>query len=139
MIRTMTEADKAFVLDAWLRSSAELPWLDKVEDDGHLEGFGQVVCALSKRDQVLVACDDEDHDVLHGFVAFDPCSDTSEGCVDYVYVKRGMRRLGVCRDLLEAASAGWRTKRASLLPRGGRLPRGWSFDPWSAVRRAFKP
>jgi hypothetical protein len=94
--RPMQQSDRGFVLDALLHTSHRLPVQRLRSEDVHQRGYGSIICSLIDRDRVLVACDDVDPDVLHGFIAFDP----AERVVDYLYVKKGMRGFGVAKQLV---------------------------------------
>jgi GNAT superfamily N-acetyltransferase len=69
---------------------------------------------------VLVACDDVDPDVLHGFIAFDE----PERVVDYLYVKKAMRGFGVAQQLVQDATRGWCHKSCTVLPKAEPLRSG---------------
>jgi hypothetical protein len=125
--RFAEEGDAGFIFDSWLKSYASsrmaIALGAKYWDVG-----GAWVRAMVARSTVLVACDDEDPNVLLGWVACEPPER-----VHYVYVKHAARRLGVATGMLAAAGINKTDVRYSCAP-GKKLRAivgalGWRFEP----------
>lgn len=100
-VRRAQPADLPFIMRSWLesygRGSPHTVLIPKLE---FFPGHREIIDELLARDgcQLLVACDNEDHQVLLGFI----CTELTDIC-HYAYVKKTFRRLGIAGMLAAVA------------------------------------
>lgn len=99
-IRTATDRDIPFIKAGWLNSFRDGRTVRGVPNSIYYRMQDKVTSHLLARSLVVVCCDEDDPEELHGFL----CCEIAEGLpvVHYVYVRSGSRRMGVAHRLLSA-------------------------------------
>ncbi len=128
MIVSMKPEMVGWVQDAW-RKSSETNVLNRlVTDEVCAVSFGNMVLQLLKDNVTLVMVDDEDPDNYIAFVSF------SDDCVDHVYVKGKLRKLGFGKQMFLMSKC----KTFSTMP-NDKYKASWMnlahFDPYSIFHR----
>lgn len=95
LVRAARDSDYAFVLDTWRRSFESAPAVAGADPSAYELEMKFVIARLFKTSEVLIACDTEDEDTLLGFASI------SGPTLNYVYVRKDFRNMGVARTLLE--------------------------------------
>jgi GNAT superfamily N-acetyltransferase len=100
--RSGTLGDHAFVFSSWLKSYRKGAWGEchplperyfKLEHD--------VIERIMRNCEVMIACDPEDAEHLFGYIVFRRQADFIT--IDWVYVKKPFRKLGIAARLIEFA------------------------------------
>ena len=112
LVRAARDSDYAFVLDTWRRSFEHAPAVAGADPSSYELEMKFVIARLFKTSEVLIACDVEDDDTLLGFASI------SGPTLNYVYVRKDFRNMGVARTLL-----------------AGRKLTGYSFRTLAGERR----
>jgi GNAT superfamily N-acetyltransferase len=78
-------------------------WAQRLTTRSYFDGHTPLVRALLQQARVLVACTQEDPGLILGFVVFEPAGGPAgTDVLDFLYVKKAWRKLGVGRMLLAA-------------------------------------
>ncbi len=103
-IRAGRPADHPFVFARWVRSYEGSRWADAMPLPLFQEGHHRLIAALLAREGVrlLVACDPQDENTILGWAVLEP------GVLHYVFVKEGVRRLGIGTALIASLSRPFR-------------------------------
>jgi hypothetical protein len=88
-IRDAVAGDKAYVRSTWFNSSIH-EFINEVK-----RRFETRIGSRASRARVRIACDPEDESTILGYAVIEGT------CLHYVYVRSGMRHLGIARKLLE--------------------------------------
>lgn len=103
-VRPAVPADVAFVVRTWLDHwKHESAWAHRVRTREFYAGHHPLIASILEHAAVLVACDAQDADSIAGFVVFEP-SAAGGPVLDFVYVKKAMRQLGIGHALLAATA-----------------------------------
>jgi hypothetical protein len=116
-IRVAVLNDRAFVQDSWFRSF-ESEYFDEMR-----RRLRSRLAAQAARSKILIACDPDDADTLLGFAILEGTK------LHYVYVRGGMRRVGIARRLLSSVPIETFSTTTSMF-RSRIKPdeRGWKHD-----------
>ena len=100
--REATPADFDFVQGTLLNHYCEESfWAQRLTTRVFFDGHTPLVRALLEQAKVAVACDSEDPTLLFGFIVFEPGGGPDgRDVLDFVYVKKSFRRLGIGTRLL---------------------------------------
>ena len=104
-IRPACTDDLPLLLNSWLKSYRNAPAVTTVPNELYFdEGMGQKarILSLLGECETRVACDPEDHEVVYGWITFEPTLDLPT-IVHYAYVKQAYRRQGIGTALLRDA------------------------------------
>lgn len=134
--RPYRPSDQKCVVANWLDAFYHSPWAGVVTNDQYRDVYGETLRQILLRGaRVLVACTKADPDQILGWV----CVEDVPGGVaaHFVYVKEGVRRNGLARELVKLATAEkdgrrfytFRTRASSY------LFADWQFAPEIARRR----
>ena len=66
----------------------------------------------SSKTEVLIACSSDLPNEILGYIIAEPALDNSEGALWLTYVRKSLRRMGLCRQLMEAAGVSQKTPSA---------------------------
>ncbi len=106
--RVAIERDLPFIQHAWLTSFRGSSYAGPIDHGCYMPAYRATIDGIMARRAVSVIVahnpgeDDPRHE-LHGFI----CSEVgAPRIVHYLYVKAGVRRMGIARSLLKAASIG---------------------------------
>ena len=98
-IRQFKETDRDFVtkslLMSFMNGSKEV---QKINRDSYMNAHNSTINKLLDRCECLLACDDQDDDLIYGFVIFEGLSKVD--VLHYLYVRKAFRKKGIARDLL---------------------------------------
>ena len=96
--RPMVKRDRGFFAANWLKSFRRSDAVRGVERQTYFHFHHKILERLLARSIVIVACDQRDPDIIHGFVCFEVVAST---CVlHYVYVRGSRRSQGIGSALL---------------------------------------
>lgn len=96
-VRPMNEGDLNFILATWLKSykySGDL--VKRVREEIYFDTYEPIIKSILKRSQTLIACLDDDWEVIAGYMVTVPPS-----LVHYVYVKEAWRSMGIAKHLCQ--------------------------------------
>lgn len=130
-IRPATEDERSLVYDSWWkhnvsRCPSEVPlgeWRRRSQS---------AIIAVLDNSSVLVATPKDAHDDVIGTVCYKPTV-----WIHFVYTKYHVRRWGIARTLLDAATQGWERVRYTTKPRHrlrGLIKPDWKFDSHAGVQ-----
>jgi hypothetical protein len=129
--RSGTPEDIPFIFSSWLKSYRKGSWGESHPiADRYFKLQHDVIEGIMRDCRVVVACDPEDHAHLFGYIVFRPHDGYS--IIDWVYVKKPFRKLGIAATLLESPSARSSVTEVSHLTDSGEyLTRkyGFIFNP----------
>ena len=119
-IRPAEPSDRGFICSTWLRDYGEhSAFARKIAQADYRLFHGLVIDRILSRAHVAVACDVTDPSVLYGFIVWEP------GVLQYAYVKRAFRRMGMFQALMRMAELGDEFKFSHLTYTGEGLWRNW--------------
>ena len=98
-LRLGKEEDFNFVISSWLKSSRHR--FKQLTNEDYFDPYKEKIIDLLQEADVVVM-EDEENDLILGFIAFTP-----EDTVHYVYVKYAFRKMGIAKALIEEASCRW--------------------------------
>lgn len=94
----MDPSERGLVVQAWRVSYQDAPGIKGTPADEYFPAMGARIDKLLEESAVLVALHPEDSTDVVGFAVFDG------PVLHYIYVKHKVRRIGIARELLKAAS-----------------------------------
>ena len=99
-LRTLTEEDKPFIFNSWLKSYRFSHFGEKITNTIYFQDHHKVVERIIKNSKTLIACDPEDSSQLYGYIV----AAVEEGILvlHFIYVKHTFRNLGIGKTLLDA-------------------------------------
>lgn len=97
MIRLMVDSDQKWVFTNWLHSARDLVPFRDVDRELYFINHGHVIAGCLSKHATLMFCDDEDQDVLYGFLNFNPVDLSA----NFVYVKYASRQFGIAKKLFK--------------------------------------
>lgn len=103
-IRKFCEADKNFILSSWMKSYRNEAAVHSVTNDVFFYSHQVLIGEIAKTADIFLACAHDNPDEVWGWLCTQAGPDGSL-IVHYAYTKQRFRRLGLGRQLLEAA--GW--------------------------------
>lgn len=138
VLRKGLARDVPFITSSWLRSFRDAPFVRGVPNNIFYYQHHKVLEHLIPRSIVVVACSEDDPDLIVGWV----CAELVDTAlvVHYVYVKHDYRRMGVAKALLTflvdaekppAVMYTHKTKAAIAA-----APEGWMYNPYLIFRLA---
>lgn len=138
MIRPGVEADRAFILDSWLRGLWALGAYP-LPHDRFFTAFRPTVTDLLDHPEVLalVDADDADPSKIRAYLVYSPQLSGSQPAIHWCHVRPSSRRQGLASSLLKAAELGPRTAYTLSSRVAHRVTRG-PFTP-SIVRYLLSP
>jgi hypothetical protein len=90
--------DEAFVIDSWMRSLYDLlPFKRYRNKKTFWDRTLKVVTDIISHSEIIVAVDPEDHDLIVGYVVFEP------DYLHYIYIKGLFRHQGLFDKLIQEA------------------------------------
>jgi GNAT superfamily N-acetyltransferase len=94
------EEDKNFILNSWLKSYRNAPAVKKMENSAYYHEQGKIIKALLENANVLIACDENDHNNIYGYLV----SQRQQGVfiIYYLYTKLPFRNFGIGKKLIQA-------------------------------------
>lgn len=100
-IRLAKLEDIAFIYSTWLRSYRHSAhFTKKISNEIYYDMHHKIIDRfISRGGEILVACPKGEPDVILGYVALE----TSTPIVQYIYVKKNFRRMGIGAALFKAA------------------------------------
>lgn len=137
-LRPAVESDLSFIYKSWLLGAyhgnrpakgkkldhkAPVDYLGSIEQGSFMECYHNFIESQLKISNVVMACLDEDPDVVLGYAV------TRGSDLVWVHVKPQWRGIGIARDLIPK-----NTQTCSSLTRIGdviRRKRGWIFNPFT--------
>ena len=100
MIRELRPDDIPFVTATWLLNyRSHNPFAGDLRRDVYREQQQTIIARLLRTASGRVACDAGDENVIYGYTIYAP------SVLHYLYVKEAFRKMGIGRQLLEAAGA----------------------------------
>lgn len=97
-IRSPKASDLNFIQSSFLKSMKSESNLGRSCSTRVFFGeFPKIIDRILSVSEILVACKDDEEDVIFGYLIFEP------EVIHYAYVKSGLRRLDVARDLVTKA------------------------------------
>lgn len=97
--RPPVAGDVKCVLDNWLRAYRTSPWAGCVTNDQYFDVYHETIRQLLERGaKLVVACNKSDPDHVLGWSCWEPLD--SGHVVHFVYVKEGLRRRGLGKELV---------------------------------------
>lgn len=97
--RWADESDRALIIDSWRRSAFKGPWAGMMPASLFKREQTRLANRLFDRYRPLIACWDEDHDQIYGWIC-GSADRPGETVVHYCYTKHAFRRAGIARRLL---------------------------------------
>ena len=94
------EADRSFVLDAWLKSYRKSHWAGVVPNNSYIRVYTDAIMQLLERGMVVLLLEGTELDTYAGFVAFERATIP---VLHYIYVKEVLRGHKLAKMLLFAA------------------------------------
>ncbi len=132
--RLATPDDISFIYATWLRSYRnDSPATKYIGTELFYKQHEKLLDNLlgASTTKVIIACDTQDHELIFGYMAFEP------GILHFIYVKKPFRHMGIMHQLLESQSIDLATCQASHITYG--LIRLWDagvktirFNPYLA-------
>lgn len=98
----MESRDFALVRDSWVNSYRNAAFSRENTDAIYFKYHRHLALQLLASSQVLVACSEEDPDIVYGWICVEPDQET----LHYIYVKHPFRRQGIAKSLLKASGFG---------------------------------
>lgn len=101
-IRSIKEADVAFIFSTWLRGLYYgNSWFKEIPKDIFMESYHRVVEQILARPDVQgrVCCLKEDQDTILGYAVLEP----KRSAIHWLYVKDAWRRFGIAKALVPAS------------------------------------
>jgi len=121
-VRKAKSDDINFIYATWLRSyKHDSPLTKYTKRTLFFDEHQKLLDRLLPKIQVIVACDENDQDLIFGFLAFEP------KIVHFVYVKEPFRKMGIARKLIESQGINVNECQASHLTFG-------LLDLWTAKK-----
>jgi GNAT superfamily N-acetyltransferase len=135
VIRPGVEADRAFILDSWLRGLWALGAYP-LPHDRFFAAFRPTVTELLEHPEVLVlvSAEDDDPSKILAYLAYTP---GPRPAIHWCHVRPSSRRRGLAAALLQAAELGPRTSYTLSSRAAHRVTRG-EFTP-SRIRHLLSP
>tara|TARA_R100000656_G_C3887637_1_gene115846 strand:- start:72 stop:533 length:462 start_codon:yes stop_codon:yes gene_type:complete len=99
-LRTLTEEDKPFIFNSWLKSYRFSHFGEKITNTIYFEDHHKIIENILKNAQVVVACNEKDPSQVYGYVV----GGDEEGILvlHFIYVKHTFRNMGMGKTLLDA-------------------------------------
>ena len=135
--RQFKETDRDYltrsVLFSYLGNSSEVKRINK---DSFMIGENKVINALINKCEVMVCCDDQDDDLIFGFVIYENVKDWD--ICHYVYLRKDFREKGIVQLLIKQIQ---KTEQLSLSHltdqiKPARLKKYWQkviYDPYAVL------
>lgn len=102
-IRDYLKTDEGFVYSTWLKAlySGSLETLKGREDFFHLYHAVLETIIESPTVSIRVVCLNADPDVILSYSVTEPCPDSDESLLHWIYTRRTWRRMGLAASLLK--------------------------------------
>ena len=99
-LRTLTEEDKPFIFNSWLKSYRFSHFGEKITNTIYFEDHHKIIENILKKAKVVVACNEEDPSQVYGYIV----GGAEEGIfiLHFIYVKHTFRNMGIGKTLLDA-------------------------------------
>ena len=103
-IRIAKKEDISFVYSTWLKSYKHGSPLTKyTKRELFFEVHQRILDELLSKSKVIIACKDDDEDLIFGYIVFEP------HIMHYVYVKEPFRNYGIGKRLIQEVKTPFQT------------------------------
>ena len=129
-IRSSTKNDVSFVYATWLKSyKYDSPLTKFTKSELFYNQHQKILDRLLLKAKVNVACDQNDEDLIFGYIVFEP------HVIHYIYVKEPFRGYGIATKLLEAIEGSYQASHLtySLLDLWSAKKINCEFNPYLLI------
>jgi GNAT superfamily N-acetyltransferase len=124
VLRPMTEGDRLYVKNSFVKSFGDSPWGQSMAKGVYRAGHSKVADKWIDSASVLIACPEDDPSTILGWAC------TDRDVVHYVYVRSKLRKQGIASMLLapylDKHRAVEYTHPCSWMP----IPDNWTWNPY---------
>lgn len=99
-LRPPSIQDKEFILNSWLKSNRNSDLTNYINNNLYYNYYDKLVKNCLMRSQATIACNPEDENHVYGYLVYELLGDIF--IINYVYVKKTFRELGVAKQMLTA-------------------------------------
>jgi len=98
------QTDESFIYANWLCHFFEQSYFAiRITDKIYFEGHRGVIDKLLQKSQTLMAVDEQDEDVIVGFMVYEL---STEPVIHYIFIKEDFRKIGIGKKLLAKVTDG---------------------------------